>query len=460
VDKIMPNESTHQELIKNPSIRQALFKQFAPTFLFHKDEDNFPVDPDTAIENIITVKRDEYLHIQERQGRGLTKKEQTELDAINEFFWVNGGFNRNYKKFQNNERLIKLTSKGSSLLVFDEKHYGYEVGQKIDVTGIAPKGHKHYDKDKRQAPITTSIIPTEDGFFIQYGYLYSLNNAISGTRWLRRLLPEWLCKKLGNFGFHYGDAEGVGIHVTMKDGVASFKSMQTWAHGRTYAENVMASDCTFDEHGHVSVFVGLGGHPSYAHKFVGRNLPMDLVGDTYKIAPKEFIDVSPDVIKLASVLAEKDLKAKQLALFTEENPLVESAIAVPGSLSVLRRFADSKPIAHHGIKDEQHLNKQFKGYNNYHPWLLLARIKNFILSFFYENNSTPPQSLNVTALLKTPLTNPVDGVPDEQVNNNSVLAAKSTATDNIPHVSRNRFFLPADKEEPPTKDPSPPTKGF
>jgi hypothetical protein len=177
----------HEKILTDPLVRQALFKQFAPTFYYHHSESNFPIDPDASIRNVIEVKRDEYLHIHERQRRELTDLESIELELINRFFWKENQFNANYKEHQNDPDFIKLTSKGNgdpipTFLIFDEKHYGYKLGEKIDVVGVAPKGHKRYAQEKPPAPTTASIVPTRDGFFIQYEYIYALNNAINGTQ--------------------------------------------------------------------------------------------------------------------------------------------------------------------------------------------------------------------------------------------------------------------------------------
>ena len=389
----------HRRLIQNLSVRQDLFKQFVPTFFFHKEEDNFPVNPEDYIKNIITVKRDEYLHIQERHHRNLTEIEQLELASIERFFWRDGHFNDNYKTYQNHPDFIKLTARADgdpipTFLIFDEKHYGYQVGEKIDVVGIAPKGHRNYDESREMAPLSASIIPTRKGFFIQYQYLYSLNNAINGTQWLRKWLPEWLCKKVDDFGFHYGDAEGVGIHVSVEaDGSISLQSMQTWAHGRGYAQHLASKDCTFDENGNICVFIGVGGHPAYAHNFVGRNSAMDLVGDTYKIEPTQFIDVSEDMLKLA----------RDPELLQSTHALANSARMIPGSLSAFTRFADSNPLAYHGIKSEQQWIDNFSPFNRYSPWLFFARIRDFFKSLFYKKHEMRASRYSILMATEDPV---------------------------------------------------------
>ena len=369
----------HKEIVADPEVRQALFKQFTPTFFFHSSEDNFPVDPDTALRNIIEVKRDEYLNIKQRHNRELTPKEKKELNLINRFFWNEEAntFDVNFKRHQNDPEFIALSARDehgeTGFLIFDEKHYGYKVGEKIDVIGIAPKGHSKYASNKENAPIATTIVPTKNGFYIQYQYVYALNHAINGFQWLRRLLPESWCRKLSDFGFHYGDCEGVGIHITYDEASskAQFQSMQTFAHGRKGARRVGVEDCSFDENGKVCVFVGAGGHPSYADNFVGRNIFMDIVGDAYRLDPSRFIDVSEDVLHIA-LDSTKGVHSKHLAA-TYPN-LAKDALTMPGTLSGFSRFADSNPLAYDGEKTQEEIRRLSETHNNYKPFLLFTKL--------------------------------------------------------------------------------------
>ena len=336
----------HARYIADPFIRQALYQQFTPNFCFHRDELNFPAHPDAVVKNIIVAKRALYLDIQENE-RPLTTKESEELTAINTFFWTDSGFNDNYHLHQNKLEFIKLTEKVSDndphpeFLLLDEKHYGKKIGELVDVVGILPLDHPKKGNNTEIPPCCAAITPTEDGFYIDFEFVYPLNNAITGLRWLRNILPESWCKKLSNLGFHYGDCEAVGIYVKIDDeGKAVFDGIRTWAHGRDFSRRVSAKNCTYDQEGHPCVFVGLGGHPSYADNFVGRNAALDLVGDAYHIVPNIFIDTSKDVISAAYALTDKD-NSDAIEAFVK--PIQEVAKALPHSLSGFRRIADSNP---------------------------------------------------------------------------------------------------------------------
>lgn len=365
--------------IQNADVRQALFKQFIPTFCYHKEEGSFPLHPDDFVKNVIEAKYDEYTNIHHRQGRNLTEIETKELDIIQKYFWKDEKFNPDYKQYEKEKDFQEMISpaKGKSkFLVFDEKAYGYNVGTKIDIVGVAPLGHKDYDSQKKPAPISGSIIPTKDGFFIQYESVYSLNNAIKGTRWLRDLLPSSIANKADNFGLHYGDCEGMGLYINVDDnGRASIKSMQTFAHGRDGAREVETKDCTF-ENGRPCVYVGLGGHPSYADNFVGRNKFMDVVGDAYKITPTEFIDISP----------------------SQDNE------KIPPSLNTFPRLADSNPMNFSNIayaRNAEELATQSKQWHRYDPVLFITKAWNKIKSTIsnwlgnVEENMQPAPSFDV-----------------------------------------------------------------
>ena len=367
--------------IKDPAVRQALFKQFAPTFCYHKEEGSFPLHPDDFVQNVIEAKYDEYTNIQARQKRELNEIEQKELKVIQKYFWKDGKFNPNYNIHENEQDfqdMVKLPKGKSKFLVFDEKAYGYKVGEKIDIVGVAPYRHPKYDPQKKPPPFSASIIPTKEGFYIQYESVYSLNNAIKGTRWLRDLLPASIAKKADNFGLHYGDCEGMGLYINVDDkGQASIKSMQTFAHGRDGAREVAAKDCTFEK-GQPCVYVGLGGHPSYADNFVGRNRFMDVVGDAYKITPDKFIDASPDKV-------------------AQKSP------DIPASLSTFPRLSDSNPMIHSTscyAKNEQELGEQSKEWHRYNPVLFITKAWNKIKSSVknllgYKEEKQPPKSFDI-----------------------------------------------------------------
>jgi|GEM_PF-4986784 len=427
--------SRNTEYMKNPETRAALFQQFSPTFCYHADEQSFPLHPDAFVKNVIEAKYDEYTNIQQRQKRGLTDLEQKELKVIEKYFWKDNAFNPDYKKHENESDFQEMIQRqpddsNSKFLVFDEKKYGYKVGEKIDIVGIAPQGHSKYDAQKASAPIAASIIATTDGFFIQYESTYSLNNAIKGTRWLRDLLPSNLADKADNFGFHYGDCEGVGVYVNVDDqGKASLKSLQTFAHGRDGAREVNAKDCTF-ENGKICVYVGLGGHPSYADNFVGRNKFADVVGDTYKITPTTFIDTSPDKV-------------------------AEKSQDIPASLSTFPRLADSNPMIHSGTshpKNATELKSQSQEWHRYNPMLGLTKVWNKIKSSFQsllghkKDKQAPLFDLKVYVDKKSQ--SATTAVEREKTNEKAVATEisrpKSWATNAQKEREQKRLSLPGD----------------
>jgi hypothetical protein len=280
----------HRGMADDLEFRQQLFQRFAPRFCYSSGEQNFPSDPDDFLRNVIEAKHEYYTRNEDK----LNELEKKELKVINEYFWKDDKFNESYYDHMNKEDYKEVAFQKENrahFLTFNEKKYGYKLGEKIDVVGPLPPDHPDHDSTKPSAPIATSIIPTPDGFFIQYDYTYPLNHAIPGTQWLYKLLPDSISKKFDDFGFHYGDCEGVGIHVKVENGKATFGSLQTFAHGSKGARNVLPKDCTFKD-GRVCVFVGEGPHPSYADNFIGRSKFADRTGDKYHLVPETFIDVS------------------------------------------------------------------------------------------------------------------------------------------------------------------------
>lgn len=214
--------------------------------------------------------------------------------------------------------------------------------------------------------MSASIIPTKDGFFIQYEYSYAVSNSIPGLGWIRNLIPYKIIalvpdryKEILNIAFHYGDSEKAGIHVKLENDMLSFESLQTWAHGRRYAEKIDVKNCTFDQDGHVKVFVGEGTHPSYGYNFPGRNLALDIVGDRVELKADKIIDLSPDV--MTAFWAKLDGKP------VESQLLSELADEVPGVFALSVNFADSNPLAHCDIISEKKLDEEMKGHTSYHP---------------------------------------------------------------------------------------------
>lgn len=348
----------HQKLLQDPDFRKRLLADFRPTFCFDKAEQNFPCFPEAYLQNVIQVKLDEYQHIKQRQKRELTQDEQKEFHIIKKYFWKDGKFNADYESELKNNAVFKQDLLGvPGLLIFNEKKYGYKTGEKIDIKGSVFKD---------SAPLSSSVIPTKEGFFIQYGYNYAVSNSILGLGWIRNLLPYKFIKlfpkkykEIPNTAFHYGDAEKAGVHVKMDDGKLMFSSLQTWAHGRRYAEKRSANKCTFDKDGHVKVFVGQGTHPSYGYNFPGRNMALDVVGDGVELRAEKIVDVSPDVMKAYN--AKLDGKP------VESRLLSELAEQVPGVFALSKHFADSNPLAHCVIDSEKKLDEEMKGYNHYHP---------------------------------------------------------------------------------------------
>lgn len=268
------------ELINTPEKRQEMLARFAPIFCFHPAEKYFPMDPEHYVKNVIEVKHAEYMsiiakHAQNPNLRDLTPEEAAELAVIEKYFWKkhdnngDGEFNEDYAKDIKSQSEIDvprmMMEKFPNFLVFDENAYGYKVGEKIKLNGVHP------DSSEAPAPISASIIPTEEGFFIRYECFYALNDAIPGL-------------EKHKLGFHYGDSEGVGIYVNVnEDGTFSIKSLQTFGHGRDAAQEVPLAECSTDADHRLKVFVGLNGHPSYAKQFAGRSSFLDLVGDATEI---------------------------------------------------------------------------------------------------------------------------------------------------------------------------------
>ncbi len=348
-----PQIERHRHYLKTPGVRQQIFAQFAPVFCFHSQEQHFPTHPDDFVQNVIEVKHAEYT---KREAQNLlTPEEFNEFDIIKKYFWKDEAFNPQYKDNEGKadfKAMMGIEPKGKSkFLVFDEKKYGYRVGEKIQVAGVYPPDHPRYDSTQAAAPIAASIMPTEEGFYLSFEYTYALNNAIKGTRWLRDLLPSKWADKLDNCGLHYGDCEGIGMYIKVDDqGVASLKSIQTFAHGRDGAREVPVAQCTYRDH-RPCIYVGLGGHPSYTDNFVGRNRFVDVVGDTYHITPTLFNDISFDK------LAEKS------------DDMFPAWCTFP-------RLADSNPMAFSRTscpKDAADLIEQSKEWHRYKPVLFLTR---------------------------------------------------------------------------------------
>ena len=381
--------------IADPLTRDKLYRQFSPNFCFHQDEINFPDHPDEIVKNIITSKRT--LYLERLKNNKITIEEQKELNTLNEYFFIGDSFNENYHTRQNELGMVTLTERINDedphpeFLILDEKHYGLAVGSIINVKGIEPAS-------KKKPPCCAAITPTENGFCIDYEFIYPLNNAITGLRWLRTILPESWCKKLSNLGFHYGDCEGVSIFVNINDkDECVFDSMRTWAHGRDFSRNVPHDQCTYDERGHPCVYVGLGGHPSYADNFVGRNAAMDLVGDAYQITPDEFFDTSQDI--LSAALAQHDEKNPEVFAAFPEN-IQQKAKELPHSLSAFRRIADSNPATFSRGKNPQevHAYNFDEVANRYKPFLFFTKLWHHLKAFIFnqpKHEKAPAYSLPV-----------------------------------------------------------------
>lgn len=412
----------HSEYLENPKIRQQLFAQFAPVFCFHPQEKYFPLHPDAFVQNVIEVKYAEYK--KREKEKSLTFEESQEREIIKKYFWKDDKFNPDYKDYEKQTDFKAMMGidpkKKSKFLVFDEKKYGYRVGEKIKVPGVYPPDHPKHDSSETAAPTATSIIPTEKGFYISFEYTYALNDAIKGLRWLRDLLPSKWADKLDNCGLHYGDCEGVGMYVTVNDeGVASLESMQTFAHGRDGAREVPAADCTYRD-GRPCVFVGLGGHPSYADNFVGRNRFIDVVGDAYHITPTIFNDVSPD---------KRESK---------------SADMLP-AWCTFPRLADSNPIAFSKTccpLDAEDLTKQAEKWHRYKPVLFLTRAWNWIKKKIQEKRGlTVPQSTQPLLDLKK---------IDDAISIDTCSATFIPVADSIDDRSRSQNSKMSENPQPPS----------
>jgi len=158
-------------------------------------------------------------------------------------------------------------------------------------------------------------------------------------------------------GFHYGDMEGVGLHIAVdSQGHATMQSMQTFAHGRDGAREVPIENCTLTEDGRACVFVGLGGHPSYADNFVLRSQFFDKVGDRWRITPEIFIDCSPDKINTPGI----PLAWSSLGRLADSNNMVFSASSSP--------------------KDFTELQRERVEWSRYNPYLFLTKLYHWIVN--------------------------------------------------------------------------------
>lgn len=185
----------------------------------------------------------------------------------------------------------------NTFLTFNEKMYGYDLGEMVPYAGINPD----IIESKEQAPIFVSIIPTSTGAMIKYEYFYALSDAIPIFKSLYKYLPYSITKLCEDFGLHAGDFEGVYVKVDIADDLsnATLHSIQFFGHGRSGSRDVLAENLTYypDEYSNVRpcVFVGNGTHPSYANNFFGLSKFLDNVGNKHIIVPKSFIDLSPDI---------------------------------------------------------------------------------------------------------------------------------------------------------------------
>ena len=283
-----------------------------------------------------------------------------------------------HKKYKNIPDELKTISpvNASQFLIFDEKHYGYKLGEKIDLLGVAPPGHPEFDALKPPAELAASIVPTTEGYYIQYDYFYPLNGAIPGLQWLRNWSPEAFSKLCKDFGLHYGDCEGVGIHIKVNaTGEATFDFLQTFAHGSKGSRIVREEDCSFDEKGRVCVYVGEGPHPSYADNFVGRSKYLDRVDHAYILEPDHFIDVGYDGILVARELTNKhhqELPTNMPKVDMSLHKIREVVEKLPDAVVACERFADSNPLAHCGAKNPAEVVETIKKRNNYKPSLGLT----------------------------------------------------------------------------------------
>lgn len=379
----------HTEMLQSDVYRRTLLARFAPTLCYHSAEQNFPMHPDEFIESVVIAK---YRFYQEKRGSGgLSLVNEAHPDRASEydeyeflrdhFFDEEGNFVQNYPRDPTQDRAFRsaLTDdeRYKDLFIFDEKKYGFRDGQTIPVLGgVYPQGHpkkptqvaSNRHGNAEDVPIQCSIIATHAGFFIRYDSTYSLNNAIPGLGWIRKITPWWLANKMSHLGFHYGDIEGVGFYVNVDPDTkeATIESMQTFAHGRDGARRVPIADCTIRD-SRVCVFVGLGGHPAYADNFVGRSQFLDKVGDTWQITPsaRAIVDCSPD-------------------------KLVADDPAIPISWRKLPRLADSNNMIMTAGSTSPHtqaqLTQEEREWHRYEPYLLLTRayhwIKDFIVHIF------------------------------------------------------------------------------
>lgn len=388
-DEELAKIAKHKKMAESMSFRQEVFDHFAPTFFYTKDEENFPGDPNDLVKNVMEAKHEYY---ESRDDSKLDETERKEKEIIQKYFWKDGKFNPNYDEFRNEpdyQATLFDQSACKKFMTFDEKKYGYPTGSKIDCTGVAPKGHPKYDPNKPSAPIASCITPTPDGFFIQYDYTYPLNNAIPGMQWAYKLLPNSVANAAQNFGFHYGDCEGVGMFVKVDDnGKMSLDSMQTFAHGAKGARRVDAKDCTFED-GRVCVFVGEGGHPSYADNFIGRNKFLDRVGTAYKITPEKFSDVSSDIIKLAQGKVDPNTESKEKQ---------DVAATIPKAWHAVRNMSDSNPLSTVGTKAAEDILSEEKltKWNKYKPILVLEKAWKKIKEFAGKvtgRKTNPPEPI-------------------------------------------------------------------
>jgi hypothetical protein len=174
--------------------------------------------------------------------------------------------------------------------------------------------------------------------------------------------------------------------------------MQTFAHGSKAARSVPAKECSTDDHGHVCVYVGAGGHPSYADNFIGRNIFMDLVGDAYSIKPTSFIDVSRDVLQVALDLTQTKSKKR---LEDQRPHLVPAAKKIPASVSGFTRYADSNPLAHSNIVCQEEVDRLELTHNHYRPFLFLTKLWKLITHLFTKSKA-PLTSCSIEQLINKP----------------------------------------------------------
>ncbi len=281
--------------------KKEITAKFCPNFCFDKDEYIFPTSPEEYAKNVLTAKIEHY----RKHPTELNDDEFAEYDLIQHNFFPGGEFDiKGFEKepvidYLENENKLESGRGGTKrsidhLLTFNEKKFGYKLGEKVDIGGNKPDGREV------KAPVYTSYVPTKDGAIIRYECFYPLSGAIPGTNWLYKLLPEKLSKKLKDFAVHAGDWEGVYVKVKIDDsGKAGVDHMQTFSHGRSGARKVDASKLHYIN-GRPCVYVGSATHPSYAENFAFRNKFLDKVGDRFILSnPTEFVDLSPGIEKPA-----------------------------------------------------------------------------------------------------------------------------------------------------------------